>query len=119
MVFILLMNILVIVIITLLNMYQSKKDIKLMRLIGISMGKVNLLYLIQNALIGLVAIVLAFGLSRIGLLAMGGYAASMGVVLNITKVYAPEFLVLLLIFVVNILPTFIATNLMSKKDGLE
>ena len=116
---ILLMNILVIVIITLLNMYQSKKDIKLMRLIGISMGKVNLLYLIQNALIGFVSIALAFALSRIGLLAMGGYAASMGVVLNITKVYAPEFLVLLLIFVVNILPTFIATNLMSKKDGLE
>lgn len=116
---ILLMNVLVIVIITLLNMHQSKKDIKLMRLIGISMKKVNLLYLIQNALVGLVAVILAFGLSRLGLLAMGGYAASMGVVLNIGKVYAPEFLVLLLIFVVNVLPTFICTNVMSRKDGLE
>ena len=116
---ILLMNILVIIIITLLNMHQSKKDIKLMRLIGISMKKVNLLYLIQNAIVGLVAVILAFGLSRLGLLAMGGYALSMGVVLDLGKVYAPEFLVLLLIFVVNVLPTFICTNVMSRKDGLE
>ncbi len=116
---ILLMNILVIVIITLLNMHQSKKDIKLMRLIGISMKKVNLLYLIQNAIVGLVAVILAFGLSRLGLLAMGNYASNMGVVLNLGKVYAPEFLVLLLIFVVNVLPTFICTNVMSRKDGLE
>lgn len=116
---ILLMNILIIVIITLLNMYQSQKDIKLMRLIGVSMKKINLLYLIQNTLIGLISVVLALVVSRIGLIAMGGYAASMGVVLNVGKIYPPEFLVLLLIFIVNVLPTLICTNIMSKKDGLD
>ena len=39
---ILIMNIMVISIITLLNMYHSSKEISLMRLIGISMGKINL-----------------------------------------------------------------------------
>ena len=51
---ILIMNIMIISIITLLNMYHSAKEISLMRLIGISMKKINLLYIIQNSIMGLV-----------------------------------------------------------------
>ena len=47
---ILIMNIMIISIITLLNMYHSAKEISLMRLIGISMKKINLLYIIQNSI---------------------------------------------------------------------
>jgi len=47
---ILVMNIMIISIITLLNMYHSAKEISLMRLIGISMKKINLLYIIQNSM---------------------------------------------------------------------
>ncbi|MCR5309684.1 MAG: ABC transporter permease [Bacilli bacterium] len=116
---IVLMNVLVISVVTLLNMKASEKEIKLMRLIGISMGKINLIYLIQNAIIGLFSVILAFGLSRIGLLAMGSYALGKGVVLNNSVIYFTEIILLVGVFVINILPTLIWTLVQSKKDGLE
>ena len=115
---ILAMNILIISIITLLNMYNSKKEIALMRLIGISMKRINLLYIIQNSIIGLVSTVLAFGASRLCLLFMSDYVESMGVVLNYGKVYALEFVILIGVFVISVLPTIICTYSMARKDSL-
>ena len=115
---ILVMNIMVISIITLLNTYHSAKEIALMRLIGISMKKINLLYIIQNSLIGLASTLLAFGLSRLCLLAMGDYVADMGVVLNMAKVYPAELLILVGIFVISVLPTLIWTSITARKDGI-
>ena len=89
-----------------------------MRLIGISMKKINLLYIIQNSLIGLVSILLAFGLSRLCLGAMGEYVANMGVVLNLNKVYPLEIAILVGIFVISVLPTVIWTSITARKDGI-
>lgn len=113
------MNILVISVVTLLNMKQSEKEIKLMRLIGISMGRINLIYLIQNAIIGLFSVLFAFGISKIGLVAMGSYALGKGVVLNTAITYPIEIVILLGVFLINILPTLIWTLLQSRKDGLD
>lgn len=115
---ILIMNIMVISIITLLNMYHSSKEISLMRLIGISMGKINLLYIIQNSIIGLASTVLAFGISRLCLLFMSDFVASYGVVLNMSKVYGLEIVILLGVFIISVLPTAIWTLMMSKKDSI-
>ena len=114
---ILVMNVIIIIIITLLNMYHSAKEIQLMRLIGISMKKINLLYMIQNGIIGLVSVVLAFGLSRLCLVLMRDYVATMGVVLNVGKIYPAEIIILVGVFIVNILPTVICTWNMSGKEG--
>ena len=115
---ILVMNIMIISIITLLNMYHSAKEIALMRLIGISMAKINLLYIIQNSLMGLCATALAFGVSRVCMVLMNDYVESMGVVLNMSKVYPAEFLILLVIFAISVLPTVIWTFSMSQKDSI-
>ena len=115
---ILIMNIMIISIITLLNMYHSAKEISLMRLIGISMKKINLLYIIQNSIMGLVSVLLAFGVSRICMLLMNGYVESMGVVLNMFKVYPMEFVILLAVFIISVLPTIIWTFFMSRKDSI-
>ena len=115
---ILVMNIMIISIITLLNMYHSAKEISLMRLIGISMKKINLLYIIQNSLIGFVSIMLAFGVSRLCLVFMKDYVASMGVVLNVAKVYPLEIVILLGVFLISVLPTVVCTFMMSGKDGI-
>ena len=115
---ILIMNIMIISIITLLNMYHSAKEISLMRLIGISMKKINLLYIIQNSIMGLVSILLAFGVSRICMTLMNDYVQSMGVVLNMSKVYPAEFLILLAVFIISVLPTVIWTFCMSRKDSI-
>ena len=115
---ILIMNIMIISIITLLNMYHSAKEISLMRLIGISMKKINLLYVIQNGLMGLCSVILAFGVSRLCMLAMNDYVESMGVVLNMSKVYPMEFVILAAIFLISVIPTVIWTFSMSRKDGI-
>ena len=114
---IILVNLIIIIIITLLNMYHSAKEIQLMRLIGISMKRINILYMIQNALIGLVSVILAMGLSRVCLVLMRDYVATMGVVLNAGKVYPAEILILFGVFVINILPTVICTWSMARKEG--
>ena len=115
---ILVMNVMVISIITLLNMYHSAKEISLMRLIGVSMKKINLLYIIQNGIMGLCAVILAFGVSRACMSLMNGYVASMGVVLDMGKVYPAEFLILLAVFLISVLPTMLWTFSMSKKDSI-
>ena len=115
---ILVMNIMVISIITLLNMYHSSKEIALMRLIGISMKKINLLYIIQNSIIGFISIALAFILSRISLILMNDYVSSMGVVLNIGKIYPLEIVILVGVFLISVLPTAIWTFVMSKRDSI-
>ena len=89
-----------------------------MRLIGISMKKINLLYIIQNSIMGLVSVLLAFGVSRICMSLMNGYVEPMGVVLNMSKVYPMEFIILLAVFIISVLPTAIWTFCMSRKDSI-
>lgn len=115
---ILIMNIFIISVITLLNMYDSKKEIALMRLIGIGMDKVNLLYIIQNAMIGLVSTVLALLASRLCLVLMGEFVASMGIVLNWSRIYSFEWVIMAVVFVISVLPTVICTLNMSRKDSI-
>ena len=112
------LNIFIISVITLLNMYDSKKEISLMRLIGISMGKINLLYIIQNAIIGFIATILSLACSRICIMIISGYVSSMGIVLDAMKIYPFEFLIMGIVFVISVLPTIIYTMKMSKQDGL-
>lgn len=115
---ILVMNIMVISIITLLNMYHSAKEISLMRLIGISMKKINLLYIMQNSLMGFISVVLAFIVSRTLMFLMNDYVESMGFVLNISVVYPLELVILLGVFIISVLPTVIWTFIMSRKDSI-
>lgn len=115
---ILIMNIFIISVITLLNMYDSKKEISLMRLIGIGMNKINLVYIIQNGIIGLISTLLAFACSRACLMLMGEYVASMGIVLDTAKVYPMELIIMAVVFVISVLPTVVCTVNMSKKDGI-
>ena len=115
---ILIMNIFIISVITLLNMYDSKKEIALMRLIGIGMDKINLLYTLQNGIIGLLSTLLALAVSRLCLVLMGGFVASMGIVLDWARVYPMELAIMAVVFVISVLPTVVCTVSMSRKDGI-
>jgi len=115
---ILLMNIVVISVITLLNMYDAQKEIALMRLIGISMRRIGQLYMIQNGIIGLASTILALLLSHACLGLMGSFVASMGIVLDMYAVYPPEWAIMALVFVLSVLPTMARILTMSRKDSL-
>ena len=113
------MNVLVISVITLLNLLDAKKEIALMRLIGVSMEKIALMHLIQNGLAGIAAVGISLGVSRLCLVWMSDYVSSMGIVLNAGKVYPAEGWILLLVFAISILPTVACVFSMSRRDGLE
>lgn len=115
-VIILIMNVFVISTVTLLNMYDSKKEIALMRLIGVGTGKVNLLFIVQNAVIGILSTVLSFLVSRLCIGMMGSFVAKMGIVLDATGIYPLEYAIMGAVFVISVLPTFICTVMISKKD---
>ena len=116
---ILMMNVFVITLIALLSAYDARDEIRLMRLIGISMGKINLLYLIQNALAGAIALLLSLLLSHICLMGIRSFVSSMGIVLNVWRIYPREWLVLLAVFILSIVPTAAMTLRMSRRDGID
>ena len=116
---ILIMNVFVITLIALLSAYDSRGEIALMRLIGVSMGRINLLYLIQNAVAGAIALILALLAAHGCLLGIRSFVASMGIVLNAAKIYPEEWAILLLVFVISILPTSIMTLRMSRQDSID
>ena len=116
---ILIMNVFVITLIALLSAYDSRSEISLMRLIGVSMGKINLLYLIENAVAGALALALSLLAVHGCLLGIRSFVAGMGIVLNAAKIYPAEWAVLLLVFAVSILPTSIMTLRMSRRDGVD
>lgn len=89
-----------------------------MRLIGIGMKKINLLYIVQNGIIGILSTIMAFGVSRLCLMAVRSYVSSMGIVLNIGKIYPLEWVIMAVIAVISVLPTVVCTLSMSKKDGI-
>ena len=115
---ILVMNLFVVSVIALLNMYDSREEIALMRLIGIGMGKINRLYLIQNAITGAAAMLLSLLAAHLALLGIRRFAAGMGIVLDAARVYPMEWLILLAVFALSILPTAICTRAMARKDSL-
>ena len=116
---ILVMNLFVVSVIALLNMVDSRREIALMRLIGVSMGKINRLYLIQNAMTGLCAVALSLLCAHLCLWGIRGFVSRMGIVLNAARVYPVEWAILLAVFALSILPTAVLTRRMAKRDSLE
>ena len=90
-----------------------------MRLIGVSMNRIHLLYLLQNALAGVAALAASLLLAHGCLLGIRSFVASMGIVLNAAKIYPVEWGILLLVFVISILPTSIMTLRMSRQDSID
>ena len=112
------MAILIIYIITILNIYDTRKDIYLMRLLGISQKKIFTIFIIQNAIVTVVSVLVSMVLSKIMLMAVSGFTAGMGIVLNVAKVYSIEYLMLLAVFIICLIPTVILNLKLFKKDPI-
>ena len=112
------MAFLIIYIIALLNMYDAKKDIKLMRLLGISKSKINGILIIQNLVVTLVSIVLSLILCRGLLIAVNEFTSGMGIVINYLKFYNEELAIIAGIIVASLIPSFIANIKSFSKDPI-
>ncbi len=112
------MSVLIIYIITLLNIQDTKKDIHLMRILGISQLKIITIFIIQNIIITMLSIIASVILSRILLIFINNFTSSMGIVLNSFKVYGVEFLMLLVVALICLVPTIIVNIKLFKKDPI-
>lgn len=112
------MAFLIIYIIALLNMHDAKKDIKLMRLLGISKGKINAILIIQNLIISITSVILSVGICRILLLTVNEFTSTMGIVVNCLKFYNEEILIVLAVVVLSLIPSFIANIKSFRQDPI-
>ena len=58
-------------------------------------------------------------LSHLCLWGIRGFVARMGIVLSAVKIYPLEWVILLAVFLLSILPTLILTRRMAHRDGME
>lgn len=112
------MAFMIIYIIALLNMHDAKKDIKLMRLLGISKGKINGILVVQNLFITIISIVFSVVICRGLLLAVNEFTSSMGIVVNYLKFYTEEIFIIIAVVVLSLLPSFIANIKSFRQDPI-
>ena len=112
------MAFMIIYIIALLNMHDAKKDIKLMRLLGISKGKINGILVIQNLFITIISIVFSVLICRGLLLAVNEFTSGMGIVVNYLKFYREEIFIIIAVVILSLLPSFIANIKSFRQDPI-
>lgn len=99
------MSFIIIYMINLMIMQDLRKDIVLMRLLGLKRKIITEIVLIQNALTSLIAMILSFVFTRVALVFANDVTVKMGVVMNYRKVYSGEYVILIAVFVISMIPT--------------
>jgi len=107
---ILTMNLFIISVITMLNMYDVKKDVELLRLIGVSKGRIEAVVYVQNLIMLCVSILFGLGISRFLMAVVDTVTRSMGIVLDTAKFYGLEAAIASGIVLTAFLPVFIAVK---------
>lgn len=110
------MSFVIIYMINLMIMQDLRKDIVLMRLLGIKRKVITEIVLIQNAIISFVAMIFSFAFTRIALMFANKVTTKMGVVMNYKKVYCGEYIILGTVFVISMIPTIIGLIKAFRKE---
>ena len=110
------MSFIIIYMINLMIMQDLRKDIVLMRLLGLKRKTITEIVLIQNTLTSLIAMILSFALTRVALVLANNITVKMGVVMNYSKVYSGEYIILIAVFVINMIPTVFSLLKVFRKE---
>ena len=110
------MSFIIIYMINLMIMQDLRKDIVLMRLLGLKRKIITEIVLIQNALTSLIAMVLSFVFTRVALVFANDVTVKMGVVMNYRKVYSGEYVILIAVFIISMIPTIFGLLKVFRKE---
>lgn len=110
------MSVILLFVISLLTAQDLRKDIKLMRYLGISQTKISSIFILQSTIISIFSLCLAFVLSHLSLNYINNISTGYGIVINPIKFYSSEYIVLGIMFFVTLLPTIIYIVRFFKKD---
>jgi len=110
------MSFIIICMITLMMMQDLKKDVTLMRLLGLKRKTIFGIIFIQNMIVILIGVILSFILTRVSLMLANNITASMGIVMNYNKIYTGEYIIMCGIVLASILPTIFALIKIFRGD---
>ena len=110
------MSFVIIYMITLMMMQDVRKDVSLMRLLGLQRKNIMGIIFFQNIIVSIIGVIIAFGLTRIALLLTNNITASVGIVMNYSKIYSEEYLIMLAVIVISMIPTFISLKKMFERS---
>lgn len=110
------MSFAIIYMITLMVMQDVKKDVLLMRLLGLQRKNISGIIFIQNIIASVVGVVIAFGFTRLALLLVNNITASVGIVMNYAKIYNEEYIIMIMVIIISLIPTFISLLKMFERS---
>lgn len=110
------MSFIIIYMITLMMMQDVKKDVLLMRLLGLQRKNISGIIFIQNIIVSILGVFIAFIFTRISLLLINNLTESMGIVMNYGKIYIEEYFIMIVVIVLSLIPTFISLLKMFRRS---
>ena len=110
------MSFVIIYMINLVVMQDVKKDVLLMRLLGLQRKNISKIILLQNGVISILGVFVAFLLTRISLILVNNITASMGIVMNYTKIYVQEYLIMIVVIIISLIPALISLWRMFERS---
>ena len=110
------MSFVIIFMINLMVMQDLKKDIVLMRLLGLKRSIISKIVIIQSIIVSFIAIVLSFIFTRIALYFTTNITISMGVIMNSGKVYLGEYIIMGIVLIVSVLPIIISLLKLFRRE---
>ena len=110
------MSFVIIYMITLMMMQDVKKDVLLMRLLGLQRKNISGIIFIQNIIVSIIGVIVAFLFTRVSLMLINNITASVGIVMNYSKIYVEEYIIMIAVIVISLIPTFISLIKMFERS---
>lgn len=111
---IIILSFILIAIMTVFMFESNKRDVQTLRFIGLKKSLISKFVLYQNITLISVGVIVSLALSRLALYVANEISSKMGIVLDVTKFYSEEILVLIGVSVVCVIPTFIQLRKIFK-----
>ena len=106
----------IIYMINLMMMQDVKKDVNLMRLLGLQRKNIMGIIFIQNIIVSIIGVVTAFWFTRLALMLVNAITASVGIVMNHSKVYNEEYIIMIAVIIISLIPIFVSLLKMFKRS---
>ena len=110
------MSFVIIYMITLMMMQDVKKDVLLMRLLGMQRKNISGIILIQNVIASIIGVIIAFILTRVALLLVNNITASVGIIMNYAKIYNEEYLIMISVIIISLIPSLLSLSKMFERS---
>lgn len=112
---ILILSAILIIVMSFLMMLGLNKDVETLKFLGMKKSKTGIFIIGQGTILSLVGIIIGICLSRGFLIIANKVSTNLGIVLDVSKFYKEEVIILALALVITIVPSIIYTILKLRK----